>query len=102
MSQIVNFKRGSTFNPKLTLPATGTFTSLAGVGVTSSVVTSDGKTYNAIVTIPDENGRIFWLRIEDTRKWVTGDAIWDVKFYLNGNYVYTKTTILRVIRSATP
>lgn len=104
MSQIVNFKRASTFNPKLTLPTTGTFTNLIGVGITSSVMTSDNKVHNAVVTIPDPSGNVFWLRIEDTvtKKWPTGDAIWDVKFFLNGNYVYTKTVLLRITKNATP
>lgn len=101
-NKVAKFKRGGTFNPTLTLPATGTFTNLIGVSIASSVVTVDGKAHNATITIPDPTGRDFVVRIDDTERWPVGDAIWDVCFYLNGVYAYTETILVHVMKSASP
>jgi cytosine/uracil/thiamine/allantoin permease len=101
-NKVAKFKRGATFNPTLTLPATGTFTNLIGVSISSAVVTVDGKVYNATITIPDPTGRDFIVRIDDTTRWPVGDAIWDVAFYLNGVYAYTETILIHVMKSAAP
>jgi hypothetical protein len=96
------FKRGATFKPTCTLPLKGSLTSLVGVTIASAVVTTDGKVHSCTVSIPDVDGRKFVLQITDTSKWPVGDAIWDIKFTLNGVVVYTETILLHIVKSATP
>jgi hypothetical protein len=98
---IKRFKRGVTFIPTCTLPVQGGLTSLLGVTIASSVTTVDGKEHPCTVTIIDN--RKFRLLISDTitAKWPIGDALWDIKFKVNGVIVVTDTVLLRIVKTAT-
>ena len=101
-TKIVKIKKGSTFGATLTVP-TKYMENLNGVTISSAVMTSDMKTYQCEVTVPDPLGHSFDVTISNTitSKWSVGIASWDVKFSRSGVVFYTDTVELHILKNIT-
>ena len=99
-TQIVTFKRASTFGASCTYtPETGGPADLTGVSIASDVRDANGKIYACAVTVIDPTH--FSISYDNTSGWALGSAYWDIRFSTNGVVFFSDTVVLNIINNVT-
>ena len=99
-TQIVNFKRASTFTAGCTYSQDlGGPPDLTGVSIASDVRDANGKIYSCAVTITDPTH--FTISYDNTSGWGLGSAYWDIRFLKDGVVFFSDTVVLNIINNVT-
>jgi hypothetical protein len=81
-------------------PAVGEPANLIGSTVTSTILDSNGKRFELVVTNTGNDGINYIASLADTSEWSVGSAFWDFKITASG-YNYSTTWTFDVIPQVT-
>jgi len=102
--QIVEHKRGDTFNPTCTyLNSAGVAYdyTLDGITIASQVRTPAGKLVGTLTAAPGVGTGVFTLESGSTQNWPLGSLRWDIQFTQGGHIFSTKTAELMLVADNT-
>ena len=98
-TDIIQFKRGSTFGASVTYTASeGSPPDLTGLTITSDIRDSAGKLYSCTVVVTSST--TFTVSFSDTSNWHLGSAYWDIRFS-DGIIFFSETAVLNIVNNVT-